>query len=62
MKENAREYYVRVKAMYEYHVKNLIKIRDEIEKTLMEAKIESDTDAFLDQARERAEIVTLNPV
>ena len=33
MKENAREYYVRVKAMYEYHVKNLIKIRDEIEKT-----------------------------
>ena len=36
--------------------------RDEIEKTLMEAKIESDTDTFLDQARERAEIVTLNPI
>jgi hypothetical protein len=35
---------------------------DEIEKTLMEAKIESDTDAFLDTLRERAEIVTLNPV
>ena len=35
---------------------------DEIEKTLTEAKIESDTDAFLDAARERAEIVTLNPV
>lgn len=35
---------------------------DEIEKTLMEAKIESDTDAFLDTLRVRAEIVTLNPV
>ena len=34
----------------------------EIEKTLTEAKIESDTDAFLDSARERAEIVMLNPV
>jgi hypothetical protein len=40
----------------------LEQVRDEIEKTLMEAKIESDTDSFLDQARERAEIVTLNPV
>jgi hypothetical protein len=36
--------------------------RDEIEKTLMEAKIESDTSAFLETARERAEIVMLNPV
>ena len=36
--------------------------RVEIEKILQEAKIESDTDAFLDTARERAEIVTLNPV
>ena len=36
--------------------------REEIEKTLMEAKIESDTDAFLDSARERAEIVMLSPV
>ncbi len=36
--------------------------RSEIEKTLMEAKIESDTDAFLDTARERAEIVILNGV
>jgi hypothetical protein len=40
----------------------LEQVRAEIEKTLMEAKIESDTDAFLDTARERAEIVTLNPV
>ena len=40
----------------------LEQVRDEIEKTLMEAKIESDMDAFLDTARERAEIVTLNPV
>jgi len=36
--------------------------RAEIEKTLMEAKIESDTDAFLDTLRQRAEIVTLSPV
>ena len=36
--------------------------RAEIEKILTEAKIESDTDAFLDNARERAEIVMLNPV
>lgn len=40
----------------------LDQVRDEIEKTLMEAKIESDTFAFLDTARERAEIVMLNPV
>lgn len=40
----------------------LEQVRDEIEKTLMEAKIESDTDAFIDTLRERAEIVTLNPV
>ena len=36
--------------------------REEIENTLKEAKIESDTDAFLDSARERAEIVMLSPV
>ena len=36
--------------------------RDEIERTLVEAKIESDTDAFLDTARERAEIVMLNAI
>lgn len=36
--------------------------RATIEKTLTEAKIETDTDAFLDTARERAEIVILNPV
>jgi hypothetical protein len=33
-----------------------------IEKTLTEAKIETDTNAFLDNARERAEIVMLSPV
>lgn len=43
-------------------VPSLEQARAEIEKTLMEAKIESDTDAFLDTARERAEIVILNPV
>lgn len=36
--------------------------REEIERILVEAKIESDTDAFLDMARERAEIVILSPV
>jgi hypothetical protein len=36
--------------------------REGIEKTLMEAKIESDTDAFLETARERAEIVMLSKV
>jgi len=34
----------------------------QIEKTLTEAKIESDTDAFLEDARARAEIIILNPV
>jgi hypothetical protein len=34
----------------------------ELERTLTEAKIESDTDTFLDAARERAEIVMLNSV
>ncbi|HKY30450.1 MAG TPA: hypothetical protein VJM12_21135 [Pyrinomonadaceae bacterium] len=34
----------------------------EIERILTEAKIESDTDAFLDIARERAEIVMLSQV
>jgi hypothetical protein len=38
------------------------KLRTEIEKNLTESKIESETDAFLDNARERAEIVILNPV
>jgi len=40
----------------------LEQVRDEIEKTMMESKIESDTDEFLDTLHERAEIVTLNPV
>lgn len=43
-------------------VPTLEQSRDEIERTLVEAKIESDTDAFLDTARERAEIVMLNAV
>jgi len=36
--------------------------RAEIEQTLTESKIESDIDAFLDTARDRAEIVMLSPV
>lgn len=43
-------------------VPTLEQARGEIEKTLMEAKIESDTSAFLDTARQRAEIVMLSPV
>lgn len=43
-------------------VPTLEEARDEIERILQESKIETDTDAFLDTARERAEIVTLNPV
>ena len=43
-------------------VPTLEEARAEIETTLTQAKIESDTDAFLDTARERAEIIVLNPV
>jgi hypothetical protein len=43
-------------------VPTLEEARAEIERTLTESKIESDTDAFLDTARDRAEIVMLNPV
>jgi hypothetical protein len=43
-------------------VPTLDEARAEIERILTEAKIESDTDAFLDSARERAEIVILSPV
>jgi hypothetical protein len=43
-------------------VPTLEEAKAEIERVLEEAKIESDTDAFLDSARERAEIVMLNPV
>ncbi|MEK6281307.1 MAG: hypothetical protein AABN95_13220 [Acidobacteriota bacterium] len=43
-------------------IPTLEQARADIEKILTEAKIETDTDAFLDSARARAEIVTLNPV
>lgn len=43
-------------------VPTLEEVREELELILQESKIESDTDTFLDTARERAEIVTLNPV
>ena len=43
-------------------VPKLEEARTEIESILTEAKIESDTDAFLDSARERAEIVMLSAV
>jgi len=43
-------------------VPTLEEARAEIETQLTEAKIESDTDAFLDTARERAEIIVLSPV
>lgn len=43
-------------------VPSLEEVRAEIERKLTEDKIESDTDAFLDSARARAEIVMLNAV
>ncbi len=43
-------------------VPTLDQAKAEIERFLTEAKIGSDTDAFLDSARERAEVVILNPV
>jgi hypothetical protein len=43
-------------------VPSLQEARDDIEKTLSERKVESDTDAFLDGARDRAEIVMLSSV
>ncbi len=43
-------------------VPKLEEVTEEIELILQESKIESDTDAFLESARDRAEIVTLNPV
>lgn len=43
-------------------VPTLEEARDELEKTLTEDKIESDTDKFIESARERAEITILNQV
>ena len=43
-------------------VQPLEQVRAEIEATLKEAKTESEMDAFLDTARERAEVVILNAV
>ena len=43
-------------------VPTLEQARAGIEQTLTESKVESDMDAFLDAARDRAEIVILNPV
>jgi hypothetical protein len=59
-----RDVYVpRTRARYPGRiVPTLEDARAEIETTLTEGKIESDTDSFLDTVRERAEIVTLNPV
>jgi len=43
-------------------VPTLEQARPEIEKILTEAKVESDIDTFLDNARDHAEITVLNPV
>lgn len=43
-------------------VPTLDQARPEIERILTESKVESDIDSFLDNARDRAEIVVLNPV
>ena len=56
-------YAPRFKSRYpERIVKTLQEAREEIEKTLTESKVESDIDNFLDTARERAEIVVINPI
>jgi hypothetical protein len=64
MADYYRDVYVpRFKARYPGRiVPTLEQVRDEIEGTLKEAKIESEMFAFLDAARERAEIVILNAV
>jgi hypothetical protein len=43
-------------------VPTLDQVRSEIEQTLTESKIESEMQAFLESARDRAEIILLNPV
>ena len=43
-------------------VPTLEEVRSELEKILTESKIETDTDSFIESARERAEITMLNPV
>jgi hypothetical protein len=43
-------------------VPTLEEMRAELEQTLTESKIEADTDAFIESAREGAEITILNPV
>lgn len=43
-------------------VRELKEVFKEVEAELTESKIESETDEFLDSARERAEITILNPV
>jgi hypothetical protein len=43
-------------------VPTLDEAKSRIERNLTESKIESDTDTFLDTARDRAEIVMLNPI
>jgi hypothetical protein len=59
-----RDVYVpRFKSLYpERIVKTLPEAHAEIEKTMTESKVESDIDEFLDAARERAEIIVLNPI
>jgi hypothetical protein len=43
-------------------VPTLEEVRDQLEKELVESKIASDTDRFLAEARDRAQITILNPV
>jgi hypothetical protein len=59
-----RDVYVpRVRAQFPGRiVPQLEQVRAEIDRTLTEAKIESEIDVFIDTARERAEIVTLSAV
>ena len=43
-------------------VPTLDEVRDQLEKQLVESKVASDTDRFLAEARDRAQITILNPV
>lgn len=63
IEEYYREVYVpQFRRRSQQIVPSLDQVRAEIQRTLTEAKIESDLQKYLDEARERAEIVILNPL
>ncbi|MEO8435247.1 MAG: hypothetical protein ABI596_10160 [Pyrinomonadaceae bacterium] len=56
------EVYVPQERSHDRIVRTLAEAGADIERILTESKIESETDAFIDSLRDRAEIVILNPV